>query len=118
IVAVRYRVVLATIAVVVAVAAGWSALLTPQYVTSSTVALATPVDVEPRDPQHLQTMAVTLVRSCIAVTTEPVVLGPAAGQVGRDIVREQIVPTVKARALRDTTVLTVTVSDTSAVRAA
>lgn len=114
----RWRVVVATTILGGMVAVGLSQLATPQYVARTTVFFAVTAGETPRDLNRGGSYARALVGSYAEVTSEPVVTATVIRDLRLATTPRELATRISARAPQDTSLVQISVTDSSPRRSA
>lgn len=102
----------------VGVAAGWSLTRTPQYEASSTVFVSSQAGGTIGELQQGQNFTQSRVTTYSNLVSTPIVMGPVIAQLELGMTAGELASKVSASSPLNTTLITITVTDSDAVRAA
>jgi len=104
--------------VAIGAAAAYSLTRTPQYESSSTIAVSTQTGGTVSDVQQGSNFAQTRINTYVGLVNKPIVLNPVIAQLGLGVTAESLSQAVTASAALNTTLITITVTDPDPVAAA
>ncbi len=102
----------------VGVAAAFSLTRTPLYEASSTVAVSTQTGGSVAEVQQGSSFAQTRINTYVGLVRTPIVLNPAIAKLGLGVTADEMAEVVTATSALNTTLITITVTDSDPVAAA
>lgn len=102
----------------VGVAAGWSLTRTPQYEASSTVFVSTQAGSTISELQQGSNFTQSRVQTYTSLVTTPIVLNPVIAELELGVTADELAGSVQASSALNTTLITITVTDSDPVAAA
>lgn len=114
----NWIIILVATLVGVGAAAVYSLTRTPEYESSSTIAVSTQTGGTAAELQQGSNFAQTRINTYVGLVTKPIVLNPVIAQLDLGTTAEQLAKNVAASAALNTTLITITVTDADPIAAA